>query len=354
MGQDAVRFAMHLADEETNVVDPFSRRRLGRTDLHLTVLGLGCASVGSMYGFVNEEEGTATIRETYEIGVRYFDVAPLYGHGSAERRVGEGLRDAPRDSFVLSSKVGRLLVPDESGGGRIRHFHDREPYRAVFDFSRDGVLRSIEESLERLQMDAIDILFIHDPQSAIGDALDHAYPALDQLRSEGVVKAIGAGIDFSEVCRMLALFADFDCFLLASRYTLLEQAPLVEFLPLCERRNIGVVVGGIFNTGILATGAVEGAYYDHRPAPPEIVQRVQALERICDAFNVPIAAAALQFPLAHPAVTSVIPGARSAKRIAANANLMRTPIPESFWSALKHEGLLLEQAPTPSETPVSL
>ena len=329
------------------MIDAFGKRRLGRTDLHLTQLGLGCASVGSMYGFVGEEEGMATVRDSYHLGVRYFDVAPLYGYGSAERRVGAGLGDVPRDSFVLSTKVGRLLVPDESGAGKLKHFHDCEPYRAVFDFSRDGVLRSVEESLKRLQVDSIDILFIHDPQWAVGEALDHAYPALDQLRSEGVVKAIGAGIDFSEVCRMLALFADFDCFLLASRYTLLEQTALVDFLPLCEKRNIGVVLGGVFNTGILATGAMEGAYYDHRPAPPDIVTRVQAIQRVCDAHGIPIAAAALQFPLGHPVVASVIPGASKARRIVANAKLMEISIPQSFWSDLKAEGLMLEWAPIP-------
>ena len=329
-------------------MDPLQKRALGKTDIELTRLGLGGTGVGSLYARQDDAGGAATVRRAFELGLRYFDTAPFYGHGSSERRFGAVLSTLPRADFVLSTKVGRLLVPAADDAERPPHFKDEEPFRARFDYSRDAVLRSLEESRARLGIDTFDILYIHDCQDHVREALDGAYPVLDEMRARGEVRAIGAGLNHADVCLELARNADFDCFLLANRYTLLEQSPLDDLLPLCEARGIGIVAGGPFNSGILATGPVAGATYNYRPAAPEALERVRAIESVCAAFDVPLAAAALQFPLAHPAVSSVICGARSAEEIAANAELVRTAVPAECWRELKGAGLIREDAPTPA------
>lgn len=330
-------------------MDPLATRALGRTSLRLTRLGLGGTAVGSLYETQDDPGGQATVRAAWEAGLRYFDTAPFYGHGSSERRFGAVLCELPRADFVISTKVGRALIPAGDDAERPPHFKDEEPFRARFDYSRDAVLRSLDESRERLGIDTFDILYIHDCQEHVREALDSAYPVLDEMRSRGEVRAIGAGLNFADVCLELARNADFDCFLLANRYTLLEQAPLDDLLPLCVERGIGIVAGGPFNSGILATGAVAGATYNYRPAPSEILERVRAIDAVCRKFDVPLAAAALQFPLGHPAVSSVICGARGAEQIAGNVELMRTPVPPALWDALVRARLLREDAPTPGE-----
>lgn len=329
-------------------MDPFATRQLGRTGLGLTQLGLGGTSVGSMYVPMDDRSGEAVVGRAWDLGVRYFDTAPYYGAGSSERRFGAALRDKPRSAFALSTKVGRLLVADGSREGKPAHFADTEPYRAVFDFSPDGVKRSLEDSLTRLGLDSIDIAYAHDPQGHVYQIVDETFPALAELKRQGMVKAIGAGVNFSEVCQLFLRFCDFDCFLLAMRYTLLEQAPLAEFLPLCQEKGVGVVIGGALASGILATGPVPGAKYNYRDAPPSIVEKVRRIERVCKAHGVPLAAAALQFPLGHPAIASVITGSNLPEHMDANAALMRTPIPAAFWAELKAERLLARDAPTPA------
>jgi D-threo-aldose 1-dehydrogenase len=328
-------------------MDPFATRELGRTGLKLTQLGLGGTSVGSMYVPMDDRSGEAVVRRAWELGVRYFDTAPYYGAGSSERRFGAALKDKPRSAFVLSTKVGRLLVADGSREGKPAHFVDAEPYRAVFDFSPDGVRRSLEDSLKRLGLESIDIAFAHDPQGHVYQIVDETFPALARMKEEGLVKAIGAGVNFSEVCQLFLRFCAFDCFLLAMRYTLLEQAPLAEFLPLCQEKGVGLVIGGALASGILATGPVPGAKYNYREAPPDILERVRRIERVCKAHGVPLAAAALQFPLGHPAVASVVTGSNLPEHMDANAALLRVPIPTGLWSDLKDERLLAPDAPAP-------
>jgi D-threo-aldose 1-dehydrogenase len=335
---------------------PLAARPLGRTGLPLTELGLGGAPLGNLFRRVADADAAAAVDAAFRAGVRYFDTAPLYGHGLSERRMGAALRGWPRDAYVLSTKVGRLLepcAPGQAGGGA---YVDVPPCRVVFDYSDDGALRSIEASLGRLGLERIDIVYIHDIDRfthgadqpvRYRQAVDGAYRALARLRREGLVRAIGVGVNEWETCQQVAEEADVDVFLLAGRYSLLEQGALASFLPLCARRGIGVVVGGPFNSGILATGAVPGATYDYRPAPPAVRARVQALEDVCRAHGVPLAAAALQFPLAHPAVTAVIPGARAAAEVEANLHLLRHPVPAALWRDLKTAGLVRPDAPTP-------
>ena len=314
------------------MIGTFPRKRVGRTRLEVPVLGLGCAPLGGLYAPVPEGDALATVRLCLESGVSFFDTAPFYGEGLSERRAGAALTGVPRDEYVLATKVGRLVLPE--GGVR-------------FDFSRDGVLRSVEESLGRLGLDRVDVLHIHDADRHYREALEGAFPALAELRRQGVIGAVGAGMNQWEMLADFARDADFDCFLLAGRYTLLEQGALEEFLPLCLEREIGVFLGGVYNSGVLASGAVPGAKYNYADAPPEVLERVRRLQEVCEHHGVPLNVAALQFPLAHPAVTSVVIGARSSAEMGANMGALREPIPAELWAELKAEGLLQEAAPTP-------
>ena len=337
-------------------MSPTRRRRLGRTPLHLTQIGFGGAPLGNLFSPVAEADARAAVTAALDAGVRYFDTAPLYGHGLSERRMGEVLHGRARESFVVSTKVGRRLerrAYDAVAGGA---YVELPPFEPVFDYSYDGALRSVEESLDRLGLDRVDILLIHDVDvrthgdgqpERYREATRGAYPALERLRRDGTVRAIGVGVNEWPVLLCCLDDADFDCFLLAGRYSLLEQTALDTFLPRCLARGVGIIIGGPFNSGILATGAVPGARYDYHPAPPAILDRVRALERVCRAHGAPLAAAALQFPLAHPAVVSVIPGARSAAEVATSLALLREPIPGVLWRDLKAEGLLRADAPTP-------
>lgn len=326
--------------------------------LKVSEMGFGGAPLGNMHRALSEEEAQATLRAAIDAGVTYFDTAPLYGHGLSEMRFGEALHNLPRGSYQLSTKIGRYLEPCEAGQEDAGIFVDVPHNRAVYDYSYDGVMRSFEESLKRMGLDSIDILYIHDvdiwthgskeaSDRRIEEVMSGGYKAMEKLRASGDIKAIGAGVNEWEVCQRLTELGDFDCFLLAGRYTLLEQNALDSFLPICEERNIGIVLGGPYNSGILATGAIEGAIYNYHPAPQDILQRVAAIGRVCDAHGVAMASAALQFPLAHPAVVSVIPGAMSPDEVNRNIATLKAEIPQAFWSDLKNEELLHPDAPTP-------
>ena len=340
-------------------MDPFELRKISDTDIAVTCFGFGGASMGNMYTEARDDEALEAIRSAYEAKVRYFDTAPMYGFGKSERLYGQALKDQPRDSFVLSSKVGRLIVAGkptpqtEDKGFEIDEdtcFVEIDNAYSMFDYSRDGVLRSLEESRKRLGIDKIDIVYIHYPDvnDSFKQALDEAFPALADLKSQGVIGAIGAGMNQAEMLSDFAKNADFDCFLLAGRYTLLDQIALKELLPLCQQKNISIIIGGAYNSGILATGAVEGAHYNYAPAAPEIMEKTRKIETVCARFNIPMKAAALQFPFGHPAVVSNIPGVKTKDRFEENLSLFTHPIPAEFWAALKAESLIVPEAPVPA------
>lgn len=334
------------------------RRCLGKSGLMVPVIGFGGAPLGNMYEAFSDEQAWATVRAAYDAGMRLFDTAPFYGYGLSEHRVGEALRWLDRDSFVLSTKIGRLLRPKDPktlDGGL---FKQVLPFEPVFDYSYDGVMRSVEDSLQRLGLHRIDVLLIHDVDvwthgseaarcQRFEEVMAGGYRAMLALREQGVVRAIGAGINEVEACLEFALAGDFDCFLLAGRYTLLEQGALDRLLPTCRERDIALLIGGPYNTGILATGAVEGAYYNYKPAPPEIMDRVRRIEAVCRRHEVKLPTAALQFPLGHPNVATLIPGARTPEEIERNRAIFEVEIPADLWAELKREGLLREDAPTP-------
>jgi D-threo-aldose 1-dehydrogenase len=334
-------------------------RPLGRSGLRVTVLGLGGAPLGDLYERIPEDRALATLGRALARGVRLFDTAPLYGHGLSEHRFGHVLRRAEdREGLVVSTKVGRHLHPEAPDRVDRGQFAGGLNFRVVPDYSYDGAMRAFEQSLQRLGMDRVDVVHIHDVdvwtwggedafQARFREAMTGAYRALHDLRAQGVIRAVGVGVNEVRPMLMFADAGEFDTFMLAGRYTLLEQAPLDDLLPLCAERGIGVLTAGPYNSGILATGAVEGAKFDYRPAPPAILERVRRIEAVCARHGVPLAAAAVQFPLAHPAVSAMVPGAVRPEEVDANAALVETVIPADFWAELKREGLLREDAPTP-------
>jgi D-threo-aldose 1-dehydrogenase len=337
---------------------PDDRRTLGKAGVEVTIMGFGGAPLGNMYQAFADAQARATVEVCYDAGIRYFDTAPLYGFGLSEHRLGEALRGRRRDDFVLSTKVGRLLEPGDPATLDHGQFKASLPFAQVYDYSYDGVMRSLEDSLQRLGTWRIDILLVHDldvwthkseeaRRARVEEFMAGGYRAMVGLREQGTVRAIGAGVNETAACEDLAERGDFDCFLLAGRYTLLEQAPLDELLPLCERRRIALIIGGAYNTGILATGAIPGAYFQYAPAPEEIMERVRRIEAVCARHGVRLPTAALQFPLGHPAVATVIPGTRSPAEVAQNVEIFTPDIPADFWAELKHEGLLRADAPTP-------
>jgi D-threo-aldose 1-dehydrogenase len=319
-------------------------------------LGFGCAPLGNLFAPLSEDEAQATLQAAWDAGMRYFDTAPLYGLGLSETRLNHFLRGRKRDSYVISTKVGRLLEvcrPDQRTG--IGKFFDVPSRREVYDYSHDGIMRSLDASLERLGIDRIDILFVHDidlfnhktqdvVDAHVKTLMDSGYKALVKLRDDGVIKAFGGGINEWQVAERLARQGDFDLFLLAGRYTLLEQEALDSFLPLCQERGIGIVLGGPYNSGILATGPRPGATYNYEPAPRPILERVRQIEAVCKRHKVKLAEAALQFPLRHPAVITVIPGAVSPKQVALNVLTLSAKIPKGLWKDLKAETLLRQDA----------
>jgi D-threo-aldose 1-dehydrogenase len=305
-----------------------------------------------MFARVAEDVAAATLRRAQELGVRLFDTAPLYGNGVAERRLGDFLRQLPRDQFVVSTKVGRLLLASPpADSSRLNEgfnpFEGAPPLYPTFDFTYDATMRSIEASLSRLGLDRVDSLLIHDPDDYYDEAMAGAYVALAKLRREGVVGAIGAGMNQAEMLARFARDADFDCFLLAGRYTLLDQAGLTELLPLCVEKRIAVIIGGVYNSGIL-TDPKPGATFNYQPADARWLAKAQRIKQICERFNTPLPAAALQFPAAHPAIATILTGVRSVGEIEENARLFRFPIPAGLWEELKATGLLPAEAPVPA------
>ena len=333
------------------------QRKFGRTGLTVTDMGFGAAPIGNFLKPISEEVSNALVERAWAAGMRYFDTAPLYGHGLSELRLGQALRWKRRDDFVVSSKVGRLLRPAPRTSIDFTPWVDAAPFTLHFDYSHDGAMRSLEDTLQRMAIERIDIAFIHDcdvfnhgPEQQkvyFKQAMEGSYKALLKMREQGVVKSIGFGVNEWQVCHEALKQGDFDSFLLAGRYTLLEQESLDSFLPLCVERGIGIVLGGPYNSGILASGPRPGAFYNYDPAPPEILDRVRRIQEVCQAHGVALIEAALRFPLGHPAVMSVIPGAQSADEVRRNAEIIGASIPPALWENLKSEGLLRADAPVP-------
>ena len=333
-------------------------RRRGGAGIEFTELGFGTAPLGNLYRAITDHEARAILDRAWAGGIRYYDTAPLYGLGNSERRLGALLRDKPRDEYVLSTKAGRLLEAcapeDRTGHGKWFEVPSR---REVYDYSHDGIMRSFEFSLERLGADRVDILLVHDidvQNQGSRDASDaqidafmaSGYHAMVSLRDQGAVQAIGGGVNEWEVCQRLAERGDFDLFLLAGRYTLLEQEALESFLPLCESRGIGIVIGGPYNSGVLASGPKPGAFYNYQPASDAILDRVRRIVEVCTSHGVRPVDAAFQFPLLHPCIVSVIPGGQRAEEVESNLRAAEAEIPPALWDDLKAEGLMRPDAPT--------
>jgi D-threo-aldose 1-dehydrogenase len=353
-------------------------------------MGLGTVPLGGLYEPIGDDEASALVRRSFEQGVRLFDTAPQYGSGLAERRLSRVLPELPREDLVVATKVGRLIrptsLPAKVAGvlreavtnrdtkrliGATRHVvhrlrgqsaHSAAPSVAadapdprlapVFDFTYDGAMRSLEESLERLGLDRVDMLLLHDPDYYFKQALSGAYRALERLRTDGTVAAIGVGMNQSAMLARFAREADFDCFLVAGRYTLLDQSALEDLLPVCEERGSSVIVGGVYNSGILADPR-PGTHFNYEPAAQPWLDKALRIKTVCDRHNVPLKAAAIQFPLGHPAVATVLAGSRSVAEVDENAAMLRHPIPADLWAELRHEGLIAPHVPTPGPAPVA-
>jgi D-threo-aldose 1-dehydrogenase len=328
-------------------MDPLKKRRLGKTTVEVTALGLGCTSLGGMYEDISDEQAVEVVHHSLSLGLNLFDTAPFYGSGKSEERLGRALAGIPREQFVLATKIGRTLIPAQGEDRGKKIFVNPNPFQPVFDFSYDGVMRSFEDSLARLKVEHIDVLHIHDPDEHYQEAIDSAYPTLEKLRSEGAIRAISVGMKQWEMLARFAQEGDFDCFLLAGRYTLLDQSAIHELFPLCLRKNISIILGGTYNSGILATGARPGAKYDYADAPPDILEKVSCIEAVCARHHVSLKAAASQFALAHPVVAAIIPGAGEPAFVEENFSLLQQRIPPDFWAELKGKGLLCESVPTP-------
>ena len=372
-------------------MDLSERRRIGSTGLEIPILGLGTAPIGGLYGGpASEADAVALIRRTYDLGIRSFDTAPEYGRGFSESRLGDVLPELPRDQIVVSTKAGKPLRPitfaaksrqvlaesirngdvrrvaghaikitrrlahRRAGGVRLGDRFDRgyPAFELYEDFSYDGVMRSIEASLARLRLDRVDILYIHEPDDHHDEALDGAFKALDRLRSEGAVQAVGVGMNQTAMLVRFANEAPFDCFLVGGRYTLLDHEALRELFPLCERLGISIVAGGVYNSGILADPK-PGAMFDYKRAPRAKLERAQRIKSICARHGVPLMAAAIQFPLGHRVVASVLTGVRSVDELTQNVAMFEVEIPDALWQDLRSEGLLAADAPTPSNRAVA-
>ncbi|OAH11042.1 aldo/keto reductase [Streptomyces jeddahensis] len=326
-------------------------RTLGRSTVEVTELSFGAAGIGNLYAAVGDEQAYAAVAAAWDAGVRYFDTAPHYGLGLSERRLGEALRERPRPAYTVSTKAGRLLEPGDGGGDDLANgFAVPATHRRVWDFSADGVRRSLEDSLTRLGLDRVDVVYLHDPDDRAEQAFREGYPALEKLRSEGVIGAIGAGMNQAEMLTRFVLDTDVDAVLCAGRYTLLDQQALTALLPAAAARGTSVVVGGVFNSGLLADPR-PGATYDYAAAPPALLDRALRLKHLAERHGTTLRAAALAFPLAHPAVTSVLVGTRSAAEVRDAAEQFAVAVPADFWAELRAERLLPDDVPVPGEEP---
>jgi D-threo-aldose 1-dehydrogenase len=337
------------------------KRRVGKTKIEVTTLGLGGAPMGGFRATIPETEAVALTDAGYEAGIRYFDTSPYYGYGRSELRMGAALRERPRDSFVLSTKIGRILHAMKPGETPPADFRDNglPGFAPVFDYTYDGVMRSLEHSHLRLGLAKIDIALVHDVDfwttkdrevlnQRFKTVMDSGFKALDELRKAGIIGAIGVGINESDTSLRFIQAGDFDCMLLAGRYTLLEQGGLKEFLPECVKRNVSVILGGPYNSGILTGGVKPGVTHDYAAAPANLIEKAQKIEAVCRRHGVELGAAAMQFPMFHPALCAVIPGALSVGEVKQNVERMGVKIPTDLWSELKREKLLDPSAPTPN------
>ena len=333
------------------------RRRLGRTAVEVTVVGFGGAPLGDLYAPLDDDGAIAAVAAAFEGGIRLFDTAPLYGRGLSEHRIGTALRRRPRASFVLSTKVGRLYSPAPQGVVNREGYVGGLPFDGHFDYSYDGAMRSLEQSLLRLGTAYVDVVLVHDVDAwthgeagvevRIREAQEGACRALAELRAQRVIGAFGIGVNDADVCARFVRETDIDCVLLAGRYSLLEQPAQDVFLPLAAARGVGVLLGGVFNSGILATGAAANARYNYRMAPQDVQDRVAMIDRICAAHGVGLAHAALAFAIGHPAVTAVVLGAVAPDEVARNVAAASTPVPPSLWSELVAAGVLRADVPLP-------
>jgi D-threo-aldose 1-dehydrogenase len=325
---------------------------LGRGGLQVGRFGFGGAPIGGLFESVDDEQALASLTKAWDVGMRYFDTAPHYGAGTSERRIGSFLAGKPSAEWVLSTKVGRLIELDDAPPSlnAPAAFVGEVGVRRVFDFSRDGIRRSFDASLERLGVDHVDVLYLHDPDEHWQQAIDEAWPALAGLRDEGAVRSIGAGMNQSAMLERFVRETDMDVVLLAGRYTLLDQRALDDLLPTCLERRTSVVVGGVFNSGILANPD-RNLTYDYGQASPDVIERARQIADVCLQHNVDLPAAAIQFPLAHPAITTELIGARSLQEIEQNALYSQAQIPAQLWDDLRTHGLLRIDAPVPHHQP---
>ncbi len=316
--------------------------RLGRTAARVTPLGMGTAQLGWLFAPVTHADAEATLQRAHALGLRYFDTSPLYGRGVAETRLGRALKSWDRASVTISTKVGFAIYPEDvvPDGESQTPIENRGR-----DYSYDGAMRLIEGSLKRIGADYLDIVLIHDPEDHMQEAIDGTYRALSRLRSEGVIKAVGAGMNFADKLLWLANHGQFDCFLCAGRYTLLDQIALDALLPECDKQGIGIMIGGPYNSGLLANPYAPNATFNYDAAGRAWVEKAQKIDAVCKAHGVSIQAAALQFPLAHPAVDTVLTGARSVSEINQNHTAFTAAVPVALWADLKRQGLLREDAP---------
>ena len=340
-------------------MNTIKKRTVGQTGLEVTEMGMGGAPIGDLFELVSETQAQNTLQAAWDAGIRYFDTAPFYGYGKSEHRFGHFLRQQNREEFAISTKVGRVLKAT-----RDLKTYDKDmwigglPFEYVFDYSYDGIMRSYEDSLQRLSLHAVELLLIHDPDyffhtsedmvtATLAQIYTSGWRALDELRSSGQIKGIGVGLNMLGLIPRFLDMVDIDFFIVAMPYTLLDQDPLDEEFPKCAEHGADIVIGSVFASGILATGPVEGALYAYDTATSEILEKTRKIETICNAHNVPLPAAAIQFPLAHPSVAAIIPGALKPEYIHANIKNYQHPIPSDLWAELKSEGLLREDAPTP-------
>jgi D-threo-aldose 1-dehydrogenase len=340
-------------------VDPFALRKLGTSDIMLPAIGMGGAPLGDLYVKISDAEAQATLQTAWDEGIRYYDTAPWYGRGQSEHRIGRHLYHRPRNEVLLSTKVGRILrAPPNPAAFDRGIWAGGLAYDIRWDYSYDGIMRAYEDSLQRLGMNRIDMLIIHDldlwhhtteagVSAYLAQLKTSGYRALEELKSHGLIGAIGAGINHLGMIPRFFDLVHLDFFMLAMRYTLGEQETLDVELPLCVKHNAGIVIAGVFSSGLYATGPVPGAKYNYADASPEELERARRIQAVCKRHNVPMAAAALQFPMHHPAVASVVPGGFRPEHVTNNLDLFRTEIPAALWAELKHEGLLRKDAPTP-------
>ncbi|MES4905884.1 MULTISPECIES: aldo/keto reductase [unclassified Streptomyces] len=320
--------------------------RLGRSTVQVTELGFGGGPLGGLFEALDDETAAGALAAGWDLGIRYFDTSPHYGIGHSERRIGDLLRTKPRDEFTLSTKVGRLLVPQDPAGRMDEAFQVPATHRRVWDFSRDGVRRSVEDSLTRMGVDRIDMLFLHDAEKHFEDALRTGYPALDELRAEGVVGAIGAGMYHTGMLTKLVQEADVDAVMLSGHYTLLQHGALDDLLPACAERGVSVLAASIFNSGLLATPRpAEGAHFEYAPASQELLRRTHRIADVCEAHGVTLPQVAMAFPLLHPVVAGIVVGMRTAEEVRSNLESFGAEIPDGVWTDLRGEGLLDERAP---------